>query len=63
MNNTGSAWRKSTYSLPQDNCVEVAATSQGRAAVRDTQDREGPQLAFAPRDWNRFLTRVRAVEA
>ena len=62
MINTTSAWRKSTYSTPQDNCVEVAATSQGRAAVRDTQDREGPQLAFAPRDWNRFLTRVRSVK-
>jgi hypothetical protein len=41
----------------------VAATSLGRAAVRDTQDREGPELAFAARDWNRFLSRVRAVEA
>jgi hypothetical protein len=64
MKSTGSPWRKSTYSADgKQNCVEVAATSLGRAAVRDTQDREGPELAFAARDWNRFLSRVRAGEA
>jgi hypothetical protein len=64
MNSTGSPWRKSTYSHDgKENCVEVAATSLGRAAVRDTQDREGPELAFASQDWNRFLARVRAVKA
>jgi hypothetical protein len=63
MNNIRSTWRKSTHSFAAENCVEVAATSLGRAAVRDTQDRDGPQLAFASRDWNRFLARVRAVEA
>ena len=62
MNTTSSAWRKSTYSLPQDNCVEVGATGRGLTTVRDTQDREGPQLAFAGQDWNRFLTRVRTAE-
>lgn len=59
MNNTGSPWRKSTYSFADNNCVEVAATSQGVAAVRDTKDREGAQLAFATHDWHRFLDRVR----
>ena len=48
MNSTGSPWRKSTYSASgKQNCVEVAATAQGVAAVRDSQDREGPQLAVA----------------
>jgi hypothetical protein len=59
MNNTGSPWRKSTYTTGRDNCVEVAATSQGVAAVRDTKDREGPQLSFGTQDWHRFLDRVR----
>ena len=59
MNNTGSPWRKSTYSVSNHNCVEVAATSQGVAAVRDTKDREGPELAFGTQDWHRFLNRVR----
>lgn len=63
MNDTGSKWRKSTHSFAAENCVEVAATGLGRAAVRDTQDREGPELAFAPRDWSLFLARVRAVKA
>ena len=59
MNNTGSPWRKSTYSFADNTCVEVAATSQGRAAVRDTQDREGPELAFGTQDWRHFLDRIR----
>ena len=59
MNSTGSPWRKSTYSVSNHNCVEVGATSQGAAAVRDTKDREGPQLAFGTQDWHRFLKRVR----
>lgn len=61
MNNIGGPWRKSTHSFAAENCVEVAATSGGLTTVRDTQDREGPQLAFAGRDWNRFLARVRTV--
>jgi hypothetical protein len=60
MNSTGSPWRKSTYSASgKQNCVEVAATAQGVAAVRDSQDREGPRLAVPARDWDRFLARVR----
>jgi hypothetical protein len=63
MDNNVNPWRKSTYSSPEENCVEVAATSQGVATVRDTQDRGGPQLAFVSRDWDRFLARVRATVA
>ena len=59
MDNNVNPWRKSTYSSPEENCVEVAATSQGVAAVRDTKDREGPQLAFGTQDWHRFVDRVR----
>ncbi len=62
MNSTGSPWRKSTYSASgKQNCVEVAATPRGLAAVRDSQDREGPQLAVPAPEWDRFLARVRTA--
>ena len=54
-------WRKSTHSI-KDTCVEVARPEH-RLAVRDSTDPDGPQLAFASSDWNRFLTRVRKVIA
>jgi hypothetical protein len=39
--------------------VEVAALD-GVVGVRDSKDRSGPVLAFAPADWRAFLTTVRA---
>ena len=55
---TGAAWHKSSRSNGQANCVEVG---QGGAqvAVRDTQDRTGPALAFSQRGWREFTRRVR----
>ncbi|RBO84281.1 DUF397 domain-containing protein [Nocardia puris] len=60
---TGAVWRKSTYSGPDGNCVEVAFLGDGDVAVRDTKARgEGPVLAFTPRAWDAFLTGVSAGE-
>lgn len=36
---------------PNGSCVEVAQTSAGTIAVRDTTDRRGPALAFSPAPW------------
>ncbi|ONM46495.1 DUF397 domain-containing protein [Nocardia donostiensis] len=56
---TGAVWRKSTYSGPDGNCVEVAFLGDGNVAVRDTKDHgNGPILAFAPGEWNAFLTGI-----
>ncbi|MET8872910.1 DUF397 domain-containing protein [Nocardia sp. NPDC004604] len=56
---TGAVWRKSTYSGPDGNCVEVAFLVDGNVAVRDTKDNGyGPLLAFTPGEWDAFLTGV-----
>jgi hypothetical protein len=48
------AWFKSGYSGGDGgNCVEVA-TGPGAVRVRDSKDREGGTLAFAPAAWNAF---------
>jgi hypothetical protein len=60
---TGAVWRKSTYSGPDGNCVEVAFTVDGNVAVRDTKNNGyGPVLAFEPGEWDAFLTGVAAEE-
>lgn len=51
------AWRTSSYSNNGGNCVE-AATAEGTVCVRDTRDRAGAVLVFAPEAWKRFTVRV-----
>ncbi|MFF0489333.1 DUF397 domain-containing protein [Nocardia sp. NPDC004068] len=55
----GAQWRKSRHSGPDGNCVEVAFLRDGNVAVRDTKDRgAGPVLAFAPGEWDAFMSGV-----
>jgi Domain of unknown function (DUF397) len=63
MDTIGAQWRKSSYSGDNGGaCVEVARNLPGAVAVRDSKDREGPVLAFAPADWEAFTAAVRAGE-
>lgn len=52
----GATWRKSTTS-GDGNCVEVA-TVPAAVGVRDSKDRQGPILAFAPAAWAVFVGEV-----
>jgi len=52
-------WRKSSYSSSNANCVEVARSLPGIVAVRDSKDRTGPVLTFAPDAWAAFTAGVR----
>jgi hypothetical protein len=57
---TASGWRKSSYTTSNGgNCIEVAG-QESRVLVRDTKDRTGPMLRFAPEAWRRFAERVQA---
>ncbi|WP_224283367.1 DUF397 domain-containing protein [Streptomyces sp. LS1784] len=52
---TEPAWFKSSHSGTEGgNCVEVALTP-GTVRVRDSKDKTGPQLAFAPQAWADFV--------
>ena len=53
------AWRKSSHSGANGDCVEVARPAPGLIAIRDSKDPGGPRLAFTPGQWTTFTTAVR----
>jgi hypothetical protein len=55
-------WIKSSLSFANGNCVEAAALSDGRIAVRDSKDPDGPRLRFTPDEWRAFLGGARNGE-
>jgi hypothetical protein len=66
---SGAAWRKSSYSGGNGGqCVEVAAIAGCHGepdpifAVRDSKNNRRPVLAFGPRQWQRFITAIKAGE-
>jgi hypothetical protein len=56
------AWRTSSWSGGNGNCVEVARNLPGAVALRDSKDRSGPVLVVTPDQWRAFMTGVRAGE-
>ncbi|MFF1903533.1 DUF397 domain-containing protein [Kitasatospora sp. NPDC058218] len=55
------AWHKSSYSGDEGTeCVEVASAPDA-VLVRDSKDRSGPHLTFAPGAWQAFVEFARSV--
>lgn len=52
------AWRKSSQSSGNGDCVEVAG-SDAAVLVRDTRNRSGAVLSFPAAQWSAFIRRVR----
>jgi hypothetical protein len=50
-----SPFRKSSYSQPEQNCIEVAETAPGGRAVRDSKQQYGPLLTVSRESWDAFL--------
>ena len=58
----GLAWIKSSLSLAQGSCVELASLPDGGVGVRDSKDPSGPVLRFTPDEWRAFLAGARNWE-
>jgi hypothetical protein len=53
------AWRTSSHSGANGDCVEVARPAPGVIAVRDSKDPGGSRLAFPPERWTAFTTTLK----
>jgi Domain of unknown function (DUF397) len=53
----GIVWQKSSYSVNNGGCVEVAPAPD-RVLVRDSKDPEGPALTVPTPTWRAFLRTV-----
>ncbi|MEV1288760.1 DUF397 domain-containing protein [Micromonospora sp. NPDC049679] len=58
MNLSSARWRKSTRSNTNGACVEVADLDAA-VAVRDSKDRRGPVLVFAPGSFTSFVAALK----
>ena len=55
-------WRKSSRSMTNGNCVEVAGRAGELVGVRDSMNPKGAVLGLTPRGWGAFVVGVRDGE-
>jgi hypothetical protein len=56
------AWLKSSLSMHNGSCVEVAGLGDGTIHVRNSRHPEGAVLSFTPAEWDAFLGGVQLGE-
>ncbi|MFJ8963651.1 DUF397 domain-containing protein [Lentzea sp. NPDC102401] len=54
MTNPEKTWRKSSYTAPDNNCVELAV-SEAETMMRDSKDPEGGSVVVSASIWTSFL--------
>lgn len=52
------AWRASSHSGANGDCVQVAADAPDLVEVRDSKNRSGPVLAVTAAKWRTFIASV-----
>ena len=57
------AWRKSSFSGSNGDCVEVAFLGSDHVGVRDSKATAGPYLRFPPDVWIAFIGHIRDVHS
>jgi len=55
-------WAKSSLSVYNGNCVEVAGLEDDIVRVRDSKNPRGGILSFTPAEWDAFIGGVRLGE-
>ncbi|AYF73700.1 DUF397 domain-containing protein [Nocardia yunnanensis] len=55
-------WRKSTFSNPSGNCVELAPMADGQVAVRNSRDPEGSLIVYTRPEIDAFLRGAKSGE-
>jgi len=55
-------WEKSSYSLGDGDCVEVAHLPGGAVALRDSKNPDVAPLRFTSAEWNAFRSGIEAGE-
>ncbi|MCX4684968.1 DUF397 domain-containing protein [Kitasatospora purpeofusca] len=58
----GTAWHKSSYSVGDGECIEIASGFPDIVPVRDSKDPHGPTLAFSSTAWQSFITAIHTGE-
>lgn len=52
---SGMTWRKSGYSNPSGNCVELAWQRGGQVFIRDSHQPQGPRLGYSQAQFAAFV--------